>query len=686
MAGSYTDLAGAMPLATTFAFRRWYFELLGKRLETALRARATTYYFDAISGDDTSGAGTQASPWKTITKAQSVHDAWTAGEAGLALLFKRGTEFVSDTGLVVSKACVTVGAYGTGARPLWSRFTFKLPSSGGGWALVDGTHYRRGSVTSTVAWVRRQDDTLNPPYRMTSSAEVSGQVNSWWYDPVGQELHVNFGVDANTLNLEAVYGNDAMGVVLSGEGDLVRDIRFDGWGINPSNTANQAHGVKISVGGVNEAAAIGCESYYNSSHAIASYGATTGGVSTYVGCVAGHCIPNSGGETIFNTYVANGEQETLFHQCRAAYGTLPAGMAPTRRGTAIYAHTGGAASKLLIAWGTKVDDGVHGCDHPGRWYNLPTAERLEDVRGLMVDEDVRIGGSGAGPALGQGMARINPRWRITVKPRVESAMDPLETGGWLINGQIVVDLTDVTASGRYTLYNGPTPTNRGKIYHTHIHIKGNGVTSFCLDYDVYTGTTNTSPQAEMASSILSGESMGAGDLRVGLNNDGSRMRSNAYYGVAERMDYAGFSNDTGKVVLNDLPVMGLEPWVGHPLYEAGSLGPRVEYDAYWRPRDLERPTIGPVEAAAAQGDVGALRSHLDSLLEQMPGQMVEGMMAREVDGVSYESAVEALLAVMAGVAARSGGTVTFYRRDGQTAKVMVGMGDGDGERVQSLIY
>ncbi|MCC7408780.1 MAG: hypothetical protein IT442_11960 [Phycisphaeraceae bacterium] len=686
MAGSYTDLVGAMPLATTFAFRRWYFELLGKRLETALRARATTYYFDAVSGNDSSGVGTQASPWKSITKAQAALDAWTPSEAGLALLFKRGTEFVSDTGLAVSKAYVTVGAYGTGARPLWSRFTLKLPSSGGGWVLVEGTHYKRGSVTSTVAWVRRQDDRLSPPWRMTSSAEVTGQVNSWWYDPVGQELHVNFGVDANTLDLEAVYGNDAVGVLLSGEGDLARDIRFDGWGINPSSTANQAHGVRVSMGGVSEAAAIGCESYYNSSHAIASYGATTGGVSTFVGCVAGYCIPNGSGETIFNSYVANGDQETLFHGCRAAYGTLPAGTAPTRRGTAIYAHTGGAAAKLLIAWGTKVDDGACGCGHPGSWSNVPTAERLEDVRGLMVDEEARIGGSGAGPALRQGVARINPRWWITVGQRVESAMDPLETSGWMINGQVVVDLKEVTASGRYTLYNGPTPTNRGKIYHSHVHVVGNGVTNFCLDYDVFTGTTNASAQAEMASSILSGESMGTGELRVGLNNDGSKMRSNAYYGVVERTDYAGFSNDAGRVVLNDLPVVGLEPWEGHPLYEVGSLGPRVEYDAYWRPRDLERPTIGPVEGAVTQGDVGALRTHLDDVLGQIPGQIVEGMMAREVDGVSYESTLETLLAVMAGVAARSGGTVTFYRRDGQTAKVLVGMGDGDGERVESVIY
>lgn len=100
------------------------------------------YYFDASSGDDTTGTGTSGAPWKTAYMVRqktwigywdaqapnnktipTFHPIWAAAEADSAILLKRGTTF---TGSVQATAYTLggqvgdylFGAYGVGARPL----------------------------------------------------------------------------------------------------------------------------------------------------------------------------------------------------------------------------------------------------------------------------------------------------------------------------------------------------------------------------------------------------------------------------------------------------------------------------------------------------------------------------------------------------------------------------------------
>lgn len=56
-----------------------------------------------------------------------------------------------------------------------------------------------------------------------------------------------------------------------------------------------------------------------------------------------------------------------------------------------------------------------------------------------------------------------------------------------------------------------------------------------------------------------------------------------------------------------------------------------------------------------------------------------------VDGMTFESAMELILAVLAGVASPSGSTVQFKKRDGATSKITITYGDVDGQRTGSVI-
>lgn len=103
----YGTAVGTPPVCTSMAFRGWVSRLIAYRLAECPVARATTYYFSQ-SGNDTTGAGTLASPWKTIAKANTVIAANPSGN--IALLFARGDvwrETVTNTATIASGGATT---------------------------------------------------------------------------------------------------------------------------------------------------------------------------------------------------------------------------------------------------------------------------------------------------------------------------------------------------------------------------------------------------------------------------------------------------------------------------------------------------------------------------------------------------------------------------------------------------
>ncbi len=702
MASSYLDLVGPPPLATTFAFRRWYFDLLAARLAEAPLQRAMTHHFDSVSGDDDSGDGSLASPWRTLVKAQAVLDAWTPDGGGLALLFRRGRVFKGLTGLSVTKDRVTVAGYGDGARPLISRFTQEYPLGGGGWTAVSGSHYKRGPMVATVGWIRRQDDPLNPPQRMADAAGVTATPHSWWYDAANLELHVNFGVDPDTLNLEIVYANSTDGIWVTGDGCRVDGLRCDGWGVNPDDTSVQRYGIKI--GGLDAAAVVvsNCDAHYSGRHNIGHYTATTasvGGMATFINCRAGWTLASSGGETAFVGYTYKGGTELIYHDCRVAHAHLPEVGRTYPRNEALKTHTSPSQGPqaLIIAWGFAVESSDSGYVRGAVLDGAPPAATLADVRAFNVEETIAVvdgRGNGHRPTPAN-VACINCDWSLRPDNSPLSLISPGDwpQDGWLINSRLAIDLgINNPSNPDWALYRGSASTADARIWHCQFDIVGDGVTDVGFHYQTLRvdATYNGFPQGELRNCIVQARHVGANSY-LSFNGDGALMTANAVSTdtFADGTDRQRYSVDGQLIELAAEWPIAARPAADSPLHGRGTSMIRIEYDAHWQPRDPAAPTIGPFEPAYASGELAALQGRLDTamtqLADQLPAATAAALLSSPVDGVAYASALEAVMAVLFGVATRSGDTVTFHKQDGTTAKVAVALGPEAGERPASTL-
>lgn len=111
-------------------------------------ASATNYYF-STSGDDATGNGTQANPYKTITKLNSL-----VLVAGDNVYLKRGDVFtgtiiVSSTEDGNSTNKITFGAYSTGAKPIVTSFITLT-----GWVNIGGNIWETLANSSPLSYLR----------------------------------------------------------------------------------------------------------------------------------------------------------------------------------------------------------------------------------------------------------------------------------------------------------------------------------------------------------------------------------------------------------------------------------------------------------------------------------------------------------------------------------------------------
>ena len=96
----YRELVGDPPPPTELAFKEWLDLLVGLRLQSSGLVRPTTFYFSQ-SGDDGLGDGSMASPWRSLSKAQSLlnEHALAIDPAGLSLRFRSGDVWRGPTTL-----------------------------------------------------------------------------------------------------------------------------------------------------------------------------------------------------------------------------------------------------------------------------------------------------------------------------------------------------------------------------------------------------------------------------------------------------------------------------------------------------------------------------------------------------------------------------------------------------------
>lgn len=702
MASTYTDLVGPPPLPTTYAFRRWYFDLLKARLTEAPIERSTTHYFDVVTGNDTTGDGSASNPWKTLVKAQQVHDAWTQDSGGLALLLHRGQTFPGVTGLDISKDHVTVAGYGEGARPCVSRFTLQLPSGGGGWTQISGTHYKRGPMLATIAWVRLKDSIVTPPQRMADAAGVTATTHSWWYDAGNLELHVNFGVDPNTLDLDGAYANSDDGIIVSGDGCRIDGLRCEGWGMNPDDTSVQRYGIRTTVTDDHGVVVSHCDAYFNGRHNIGQYAApanASGGMATFVNCRGGWTLADTAGETAFVGYTYLGGTELILHDCTAADAHLPESGRSYPRNVALKTHQGSGKPPhaLLICWGFTVEQSDYGFVRGAILDGSAPATELEDVRAFNVGERIEVcDGRGAGQRLTpSNIVAVNCDWRLrpTTSPLgfVDPATNPAD--GWLINSRVAIDLTgNSPTANAWAFYYGSTATAAAHLWHCQFEVIGDGISDvgFARETLINDATYNGFPNGELRNCIVQLRNVGSSSALC-FNADAQRMTANAVSTdtLIDGTDRQRYSIDASHLRIG-------QDWrpSGHPVGDMflagqGSGVVRVEFDANWQPRNAMGPTIGPCEPGYAQTEMAALQATVDTALAtlnvQLPAQTVSSLLAAHVDGVSYQSMLEAVMAVLFGVATRSGGDVTFFKQDATTPKVTVTLGTDAGERPASTL-
>jgi hypothetical protein len=107
-------------------------------------AQATDYYFSTTGSDNNSGTSIN-SPYQTIGKVNAIFPNLAAGDR---ILFKRGETFYGSlitTKSGTSASPITLGAYGTGAKPVITGFTTVT-----GWTLIDAIKGIYESNTFTV--------------------------------------------------------------------------------------------------------------------------------------------------------------------------------------------------------------------------------------------------------------------------------------------------------------------------------------------------------------------------------------------------------------------------------------------------------------------------------------------------------------------------------------------------------
>ena len=613
MGQDYRDIVGDVPSPLGLSFKPWLDTLVNYRISENPLTRTTARYI-STSGDDLA-SGSELSPWQSITKAQTFLD---AGSGDVALYFKRGDIWTVTTGLSVSKPDVTVGAFGAGDKPLFNRFTTTY--GGGDWTAVSGDQWSTPEA-SIIEWVRDSTSRLvSPLTRALDQTDNLNTPNSFFYDSGGGLLYINLdGADPNSSTLEGAIRNSEYGVVAETgcDGFRIDNIRCDGWGLDSTAVGSNIVGIALRPRDLETALATNCESYFSGSHAmihIVSGPGNAGGISTFSECTAGYCMWNSSaGETIFNAFSEEGDNEIIFHNCTAAYGTLPSNdwITATRvkRGRSHFGHTSGTPNdppKLCIVYGGEIPDNQWGCFTFPSWGGTPLATTIDDCRAFIVDFDIPVADDSTTGSWSSNTAVIN--CSLELKRDHESAgawSSAIPDYHYWVNCILNADMTDQTVN--FGVYNSTSSDNIMMWYHCFLRIRNltNGTRNFSIDRDNISLTTPTgkSENSQFINSIL--DVQASGTAYLGVNINAAKVYNNAFRNIANPADvrgqganpYALTTDLSATYTIDDARAAGLNNRAGTTL--------GLRYDREWRTRSSSAPWIGPVERDA--DDQGGFR-------------------------------------------------------------------------------
>lgn len=619
------SLAGrAMPSRLTLDSLRWDDEVVAAALAACpIGGRGTTYYFDNVSGNDTTGNGSQATPWKTLAKAETM-----LTTSDIALLFKRGVVWTETVGLTIDQDDITVGAYGSGARPLFNAFTSTLASGGTLWTVAAGNRYTH-DPGAAIGGIRPSLDRFKALRKVASTAEVESTANSWFQSGTTISMHVTnaagAAVDPDTIaweyTLAGTTDDSAIDISSGSTGVRIDSIRADGWGLD-GGVVNQEYAVKVQATGTDVVCVTNCGGYYQARHNLGhNAGNAAGGFVLWINNDCGYVSEAAGSPMV--AYAGLGSQEDIFIGNTVAYGALPITAARTwADGTAIYAHadpSGTYDAALILAKDTMVEAPANGfgCNIGVQIdsLNLPTATAVTDCKGIIINTTMeKAMGTGANGSLGHAFniantVEIGGTYWIYPREMSTAAMTTINPSGWLIGTAIEIDMS-AYAGAYFAAFNPSVTTTNPKYWHTQWNILHNGTTNFALNVDTVFNTSIADDAGEFVNSIFAvhranpaltaSPSYLTGNVGwLGLGNSATALRNNAFFGVSDDGANTSSSLAVNTVQLGSMPVFGQTSLTqGASQLASEGEGGIIEFDSLLRSRHPTEPSIGPVEFAA----------------------------------------------------------------------------------------
>lgn len=419
----------AHPRTQTSTLLGQFTTLENQRLANVTLDRPQKYYFSAAGADG--NAGTLASPWRSLQKLKDTAAANTSG-ALIEFLFNKGDRFypTNSNDLLILYKGMTIGAYGTGAKPILSAFTIQI-SAVTSWTFDSGTTYF--TTTASLSWLAHYDSTLKlttPLAKCLSVALCRSTTNSFYHS--GGTTYINLGgTNPNGIAFEAVTGINGVNAHFDLYGTNIRceGVRFEGWGIClDANKADSVYGVKNdTVNATDEQVMKDCELYYTGYHAGSAIGP---GKVIYKGVTVGHARLRSVNScTMFVGYSDNGGHELILSDCTCAYGNLfedGGGFIQGRTAASAYGHIGVTGSMAFaLARNLTCTSGTYSCLQSAHFDNLPYAVASADfntnetniraARGFIFNEQMVYGYTETIQMYGQGsqgsVVRHGCRWQ-----------------------------------------------------------------------------------------------------------------------------------------------------------------------------------------------------------------------------------------------------------------------------------
>jgi len=611
--GKLLTALGNPPVCTSFAFKK-YLEKCLAYWETAAAATRTTVYYFSQSGDDTTGNGSLATPWRTLAKAQATHDAWTQSSNGLELRFKRGDVWRGETGLTITKNYVTLSDYGDGTlrKPLFTKFQAVYDHVWGTSISRSDAHtnvYSRAEAGSVV-WLREENDTeaKNIYAKVASIAACNALPGSWCVIASVLYIRPRHGVSPSDVQwggtgFEVVLSNTDGGIQLSGTNTIVKRIRVDGYSAGHNGTPYPM----IATAG--DGVFYECEAYYGGYHEIGAVSNATD--YAFIRCRAGMDTTASSG-TVYVTYSTSGSHEGFFYDCVTVAGTLkasPRTAGSSGYGAGIYGHCGSGTAGLVIAWKCRNDVGRFQIGTANHFDNLPTVTALTDARGFVVedlydtyDQETLYGEDSQAWAIkcfAGNMVRLNSVIKINATETTNFEGDLALSSTWGTSGLGINCRVEFGSFCRLTY-------RSQRVYAVQSNAELSGKFAFC-DFvwttltrqpcmmlylvDVFPADVSRVANVEAKNCIFRVGGVDGSTFAPGLNNDATKMVANAYIGKTHgTTGYNGYSNDLYKITPDASSVASLVT-----SYPQTILGHTVLFDRFWKKRKVAKPTIGSVE-------------------------------------------------------------------------------------------